>query len=643
MGLDMSAPSLQDLLPLPQQAALGDDPWQIPAGPVLAVASSNPAYQPAVGRLKAALTANGIQPVQQLSRLSATADEAADVRLRIDPQSHARPQAYRLRVGPGGVEISAADEAGLFYGVCTLIQWLHLNTAIEKGTAKTRVLPGLDVDDWPDFPARGVMLDVSRNKVPTMETLFGLVDLLAGWKINQLQLYTEHTFAYSGHEIVWQGADPFTAQQIRELDRFCRDRFVELVPNQNSFGHFHRWLVHDPYRELAECPQGVDHPFSNQREPFSLCAVDPKSLALLEDLYDQLLPSFSSRLLNVGLDETFDLGLGRSAPACEEKGKGRVYLEYLQAIHRLLAARGTRMQFWGDVVLEHPELIPELPRDVIPLAWGYEAEHPFAEHSRGFAASGLEYYVCPGTSSWNSLAGRAQNALLNLGRAAVAGSHADAAGYLITDWGDFGHLQPLSVSYLGFLAGAAFGWNAQTAGEPLALEAAKLLGLHAFGGGVTELGQITLDLGNVYRHTGSKTKNGSPLFFLLLRAGETLEHQCFAGVDNETLTRSLAEIESAAGRLAAVQSGNDESALVVRELRWVAATLALACRLGLARLEQGRDQPLAALPRRTRRRLAKELLPLIEEHRSVWLARNRAGRLADSSARLERLAEMLRA
>jgi hypothetical protein len=225
----------------------------------------------------------------------------------------------------------------------------------------------------------------------------------------------------------------------------------------------------------------------------------------------------------------------------------------------------------------------------------------------------------------------------------VAGSHADAAGYLITDWGDSGHLQPLSVSYLGFLAGAAFGWNAQTAEEPLALEAAKLLGLHAFGGGVTELGQIALDLGNVYRHTGSETKNGSPLFFLLLRAGETLEHQRFAGVDTETLTRSLAEIESAAGRLATVQSGNDESALVVRELRWVAATLALACRLGLARLDQGRDQPLAALPRRTRRQLAKELLPLIEEHRSVWLARNRPGGLDDSTARLLGLEESLRA
>jgi hypothetical protein len=635
----MSESSHHDLLPLPQQSSAGGDPWEIPDKPVLGVASSNPAYQPAVGRLTAALAANGNPLEKQLSTLSPAADGAADVRLRIDPRGHSRPQAYRLRVGPGGVEIDAVDEAGLFHGVCTLIQWLRLNTAIEDGKTRTRVLPGLEVEDWPDFPARGVMLDVSRNKVPTMETLLGLVDLLAGWKINQLQLYTEHTFAYSGHEVVWQGADPFTAQEIRELDRFCRDRFIELVPNQNSFGHFHRWLVHDPYRELAECPQGVDHPFSDQREPFSLCAVDPKSLALLEDLFDQLLPSFSSRLLNVGLDETFDLGLGRSASACAEKGKGRVYLEYLQAIHRRLAARGTRMQFWGDIVLEHPELIPELPSDVVPLAWGYEADYPFDEHSRKFAASGLDYYVCPGTSSWNSLAGRARNALLNLGRAAVAGSHADAAGYLITDWGDLGHLQPLPVSYLGFMAGAAFSWNAQTADEPLAVEMSPLLDLYAFPRGPAGLGQIALDLANVYRHTGSETRNGSPLFFLLLRAGETLEHQRFAGVDPETLARSLAEIESAAGRLAALQPRDDESTLVVRELSWAAATLALA---GLARLEQGRDQPLGALPRRTRRRLRKELSSLIDEHHSIWLERNRRGGLVDSARRLEDLDEILR-
>ena len=54
----------------------------------------------------------------------------------------------------------------------------------------------MKITDWPDYPQRGVMLDISRDKVPSMETLYQLIDLLASWKINQLQLYTEHTFAY---------------------------------------------------------------------------------------------------------------------------------------------------------------------------------------------------------------------------------------------------------------------------------------------------------------------------------------------------------------------------------------------------------------------------------------------------------------
>ena len=74
---------------------------------MLGVASSNPAYQPAVERLRAALSAIGIPATEQVVGLSA--DETADIHLRIDPQSHSRPQAYRLRVGRRGIEIDSAD------------------------------------------------------------------------------------------------------------------------------------------------------------------------------------------------------------------------------------------------------------------------------------------------------------------------------------------------------------------------------------------------------------------------------------------------------------------------------------------------------------------------------------------------------
>ena len=156
------------------------------------------------------------------------------------------PQGYRIEINDDRIEIFAADDAGVFYARQTLAQLAKLHHA----------LPCCTINDSPDFPARGVMLDVSRDKVPTMDTLFALIDRLASWKINQLQLYIEHTFAYPDHRTVWEHASPFTAEDIRELDRYCRERFVELVPNQNSFGHMERWLKHPRYLPMAEVPNG---------------------------------------------------------------------------------------------------------------------------------------------------------------------------------------------------------------------------------------------------------------------------------------------------------------------------------------------------------------------------------------------------
>ena len=103
--------------------------------------------------------------------------------------------------------VEATDEAGAFYARATLRQLARLHDGR---------LPVGTVTDWPDLPQRGVMLDVSRDKVPTMTTLLALVDRLAEWKVNHLELYAEHTFAYRDHEIVWRDASPFTADEIVE-------------------------------------------------------------------------------------------------------------------------------------------------------------------------------------------------------------------------------------------------------------------------------------------------------------------------------------------------------------------------------------------------------------------------------------------
>lgn len=558
-----------------------------------------------------------------------------ELELRLEPSSplpsrDAAAQAYVLRSTRGAITLAAATPVGLQHGLATLAQ---LITGSPGATGQLE-LAELVIEDAPDFLERGVLLDVSRDKVPTLSTLRLLIDRLARWKINQLQLYLEHTFAYVGHQRVWQHASPYTPEEVREIDAYAAARGVQLVPNQNSFGHMHRWLVHEPYRQLAECPDGFDHPWNWSREPYGLCATDPGSLALLEELYAQLLPNFRSRMFNVGLDETIDLGQGRSKAACEQRGTEQVYLEFLREVHARVRRSGHRMQFWGDIIVKRPELIQQLPPDAIALEWGYEADHPFAEHLQLFQRAGLAFYVCPGTSSWNSIAGRTENAILNLARAARQGQAAGAAGLLITDWGDHGHLQPLSVSYLGLLLGAGFSWNVASAEPALELDVAGLLDRHVFQDAAGVLGGVARDLGNAYREVGSLRPNASALFWALIKPERLFSPP---GVTRESLEHTLAYVERVSEPLARARPASDDGPRVLLELGWVRDVLLFACRLGIARTSLTDPDDVSTLLARERTALRAELRQLIDRHRALWHARNRPGGLADSAGRLERL------
>jgi len=628
------ADPLELLAPRPRTARRTEDTFRLPHPCLLA--SPTPEAAAAIPWLSLVLEDLGL-----LVR-HAVGGELAQFRFHsTDEAQHLGEEGYTLKVGKDGLDITASTSAGLFRGATTLAQWIRIHGAGGKGS-----LPGLWVEDRPHFPNRGVLLDISRNKVPRVETLLRLVDLLASFKINQLQLYTEHTFAYRGHQGVWRNASPLTAEDIQTLEHHCRRRFVELVPNQNSFGHFHRWLIHQPYRGLAECPEGIDHPFSEEREPFGLCPTDPGSLELLADLYDQLLPHFNSPLFNVGLDETLDLGLGRSADACAERGAERVYLDFLHRVHHLVSQRGRRMMFWGDIILKRPELIAELPANAIALEWGYEADHPFAEDCQRFADAGLEFYVCPGTGSWHSFAGRTENTLANLASAAIHGRAAGSLGYLITDWGDNGHLQPLPVSYLPLVAGSSFAWNTGSAADAESLPLESLLDLHVFHDRSGVLGRVARDLGNAYRLTGApppgrKAINGSALFFALLFAHKPAAERRGQGMTAEHLKRTREWIKACTADLRLADPQGIDAALLKREFAWVRDILLIACDLSLERLQAGEDTPLDSLPTNFRQDAARRLRESVSERRGLWLARHRPGGMEDSLARLEHLARRL--
>lgn len=410
------------------------------------------------------------------------------------------PEGYVLTILPRGIEVSFRESGGLRAAAATLRQLLR---------RYGRRLPCLKIRDWPDFPRRGVMLDISRGRVPKLETLLELVEHLADFKINELQLYTEHTFAYRKFKSIWQSWGALTAGEIRQLDVYCRQLGIDLVPNQNSFGHL-RYFLEDPkLKKLAEVPESyADASGEFVRRPTTLAPTHPGTLPFLRGLYDEFLPNFSSRFFNVGCDETWDLGRGQSQRLCEEKGRGRVYLDFLNRIHREVSRRGRTMMFWGDIILKYPQLIKKLPRDVIALNWGYEANHPFEKEARQFAKSRIPFYICPGTSTWQTLIGRHDNALVNLRVAATVGRKHEAIGYLITDWGDGGHPQPLAVSWPMFLAGASLAWNTNGLDENSLL---AVLGRDVFEDSTGKIAEVAFKLGFAHSKLRAKAPNETPL------------------------------------------------------------------------------------------------------------------------------------
>jgi len=545
------------------------------------------------------------------------------------PADRLHPQGYRLLIDEKSIVIEAGPGEGLRHALVTLAQLIR---------RFGRDLQGVTIEDEPLFAFRGAMLDVSRDKVPTMASLFATVDALESFKVNHLQLYTEHTFAYSGHEEAWAGCSPITPEEARELDDYCSRRGIDLAANQNTLGHLARWLRLPRYNDLAEIV-GLDTEWSfglpdgrriARRGPFSLCPTDAGSIDFVRALLDQLLPCFGSRLVNIGCDEAYDIGQGRSRSAVSERGYEAVYLDHLRSVADIARDHRKRAMFWADMLAKGNESSQraDAPEGAIGLVWGYEAKSGFRAQVERLRARGVEScWVCPGTSSWRSIVGRAPVRRANLDEAATC---ADASpGMLVTDWGDMGHRQHWPVSMIGLADGAARAWSGAGKGAD-----ARGVALHAFADATGALGQLVDDLGSIDAELNDSLalRNAGALFTELSRSIADPPGSGLGSLDEwQRVRNGLAALrerfealpDGAGSRL--VRDEVDHTLSVAEH----AADKAIVCRVEPARPARG-----AALIR-----LAADMGAIIEDHRSLWLARNREGGLNESTAHYERVLE----
>lgn len=530
--------------------------------------------------------------------------------LEIDLKSGFSAEAYEITTSDAGYRLIATNELGLFRGLSSLSQILAEDH-----------WPYLIIKDQPDLPNRGVMLDISRCKVPNIETLKTLIEQFAQLKFNQLQLYTEHTFAFRDHRTVWADASPLTASEILELKHYAAARYIELVPNLNCFGHFERWLRHPDYHRYAECPNGFVHPLSGTAMPHgSTLNPTKQSLKLVDELHAEYLPLFDSPYFNVGGDEPWELGLGRSKGRCEKQGTTKVYIDFLSDIQKLVEKRGRQMMFWSDIVLKDPASLKRLSKKLIALNWGYEGNHPFKKESELVSAQNIQFYVCPGTSSWNTLTGRTENMRKNIQSSAKHGFEQGAEGLLVTDWGDHGHHQYLPLSYPGFAMAACESWRV---GSVKNTDMAKLLNRAFLNETTTDTADHILQLGKVLELAKSPLRNAT-IFNRLLFWKMEHEPSVTKKIQDSQLTQCIEALSNLKQRPA---SGDP---LINAELE----NATLMAKHGAARLLYFREAQGYA-GKQALNLLRSDMRQIQAQHQKLWLERNRIGGLNESLEHLE--------
>jgi hypothetical protein len=306
------------------------------------------------------------------------------------------------------------------------------------------------------------------------------------------------------------------------------------------------------------------------------------------------------------------------------------------------------MMFWGDIILKYPKLIPELASfgvppsgglrsksskppeggtpNLIALNWGYEANHSFEKEAAQFAKAKIPFYVCPGTSTWQTLIGRHDNALANLRNAGRAGRRHGAIGYLITDWGDGGHPQPLTVSYLPYLAGAALSWCAKTFDERFLV---PVLSRDVFHDSTGRIAKAAFALGYAHRKLGYTEPNLTPLGAVIAAPPpEERELYCrnglklFAKIPAKNIRATLKEIVRQRTMLRRAKPSTGNARILLRELDLAARMAAQSCRFML--WQQARAAGKASEAKRLARNGIRELRKLDRDFNAYWPLRNKA-------------------
>ena len=352
-------------------------------------------------------------------------------------------QGYKLTIKSNSIHMEATTSAGLFYASQSLKQLYRY--AFLKNPNENVAIPCMTITDWPNFKIRAWQDDISRGPIVSMDYLKRLIPQMAECKLNAFSLYTEHTFKTKCHPDI-APTDAFTAEEIKELEDFCKPYHIQIIGNQQCFGHFEEILCNPFYSDLADTK-------------WNLNPAKEESYKFLEDHLKEVAKAYKSPYFNINCDETECLGQGNAKAYVDSIGAETVYYQHINRVNRMLRPFRKRVMMWGDIADKHPEILDNLDNDIFLIAWSYDGRDDFNDFLQPYVNSGRKFFVAPGVSLSERVWPKHYEFKKNIANLCRDGYRNGAIGVINTCWDDFGE-SLTHCALLGLTWGAETSWNA---------------------------------------------------------------------------------------------------------------------------------------------------------------------------------------
>jgi hexosaminidase len=338
-------------------------------------------------------------------------------------------EAYSLTIGASGGRVWARSSGGLFYAVQTLAQLI-------EGDGPAASLPEVEIRDWPQFAGRGTMVDTSHGPLPT-------VDEIERQIANQYYLYSEASIELDGYPLL-NPEGRYSKEEIRRIVAYGRERHVDVIPTLELYGHLHDLLRVEHYSSLGSFPHGAE-----------VDPANPEVMRVFADWADQIADLFPSPFVHVGFDETWQIEMA----AKKEDGRpADLFTRQLQAVAELFRRSRKTVMAWGDIVVNYPGVIDQLPEGLVPVAWDYDAQPDVKRWLDPLVARKLPHVVATGVANWHEVAVDFDLTFANIDNFLAAARRSGAAGLMNTVWLDSSY-SPLRMARPAMAYGAAAPWQ----------------------------------------------------------------------------------------------------------------------------------------------------------------------------------------